>query len=114
MVVQRLARRWAWGPVVVAILLGDPTLAGRVPVTTDTLFRWASISKPLTTVASMQLVERGRWCGGKRLRDREIERRRVDISLSLLLSISLSLCLSLSPSLSPSACHGLSRKPCPS
>lgn len=28
-----------------------------IPVTADTLFRWASISKPLTAVAAMQLVE---------------------------------------------------------
>jgi len=28
-----------------------------VPVTNDTLFRWASISKPVTAVAAMQLVE---------------------------------------------------------
>ncbi|MEQ8317894.1 MAG: serine hydrolase domain-containing protein [Phycisphaerales bacterium] len=30
-----------------------------VPVTEDTMFRWASISKPVTAVAAMQLVERG-------------------------------------------------------
>lgn len=30
-----------------------------VPVTNDTLFRWASISKPVTAVAAMQLVETG-------------------------------------------------------
>ncbi|MCP3919043.1 MAG: beta-lactamase family protein [bacterium] len=29
-----------------------------VPVTGDTLFRWASISKPLTAIAAMQLVEK--------------------------------------------------------
>lgn len=30
-----------------------------VPVTNDTLFRWASISKPVTAVAAMQLVDEG-------------------------------------------------------
>lgn len=30
-----------------------------VPVSNDTLFRWASISKPVTAVAAMQLVETG-------------------------------------------------------
>ena len=28
-----------------------------IPVSNETLFRWASISKPLTAVAAMQLVE---------------------------------------------------------
>lgn len=32
----------------------------QTPVTSGTLFRWASISKPLTAVAAMQLVEQGR------------------------------------------------------
>ncbi len=32
----------------------------KVPVTTDTLFRWASISKTITAVAAMQLVEQGK------------------------------------------------------
>lgn len=32
----------------------------RVPVTSGTMFRWASISKTLTAIAAMQLVERGR------------------------------------------------------
>lgn len=32
----------------------------RVPVTTETMFRWASISKPVTAIAAMQLVEAGR------------------------------------------------------
>ncbi|MFI4882847.1 MAG: serine hydrolase domain-containing protein, partial [Phycisphaerales bacterium JB064] len=30
-----------------------------VPVTDDTMFRWASISKPVTAIAAMQLVEAG-------------------------------------------------------
>ena len=32
----------------------------RVPVTRQTMFRWASISKSLTAVAAMQLWERGK------------------------------------------------------
>ena len=32
----------------------------RIPVTSKTKFRWASISKTLTAIAAMQLVERGR------------------------------------------------------
>lgn len=31
-----------------------------VPVTTRTMFRWASISKPLTAIAALQLAEQGR------------------------------------------------------
>jgi serine beta-lactamase-like protein LACTB, mitochondrial len=33
---------------------------GEVPVTTDTMFRWASISKPLTAITALQLAEQGR------------------------------------------------------
>lgn len=32
----------------------------QVPVTTETMFRWASCSKPMTAIAAMQLVEQGR------------------------------------------------------
>lgn len=32
----------------------------KVPVTTHTMFRWASVSKPVTAIAAMQLVEQGR------------------------------------------------------
>jgi CubicO group peptidase (beta-lactamase class C family) len=31
-----------------------------LPVTTATLFRWASVSKPITAIAAMQLAERGK------------------------------------------------------
>lgn len=31
-----------------------------IPVTSQSLFRWASVSKPVTAVAAMQLVEKGR------------------------------------------------------
>ena len=34
--------------------------ASRAPVSNKTLFRWASISKPLTAVAAMQLVQQGK------------------------------------------------------
>lgn len=32
----------------------------KIPVTTQTMFRWASVSKPVTAIAAMQLVERGK------------------------------------------------------
>ncbi|MEO1279000.1 MAG: serine hydrolase domain-containing protein, partial [Planctomycetota bacterium] len=32
----------------------------KVPVTTETMFRWASVSKPVTAIAAMQLVESGK------------------------------------------------------
>lgn len=32
---------------------------GNVPVSSKTMFRWASVSKPVTAVAAMQLVEKG-------------------------------------------------------
>lgn len=41
----------------------------KVPVSGDTLFRWASISKPLTAIAAMQLVEAGRLDLDKDVRD---------------------------------------------
>ena len=31
-----------------------------IPVTTDTMFRWASCTKPLTAIAALQLAEKGR------------------------------------------------------
>lgn len=48
------------GVVARAFHLGLADREGRVPVGEGTLFRWASISKPLTAVAAMQLVEAGR------------------------------------------------------
>lgn len=45
------------------VLLKGYGLADRervLPVTTNTLFRWASVSKPITAVATMQLVESGK------------------------------------------------------
>lgn len=32
----------------------------QIPVTSDTMFRWASISKPLTAIAALQLAEEGK------------------------------------------------------
>ncbi len=32
----------------------------RLPVTAQTMFRWASVSKPVTAIAALQLVERGK------------------------------------------------------
>lgn len=39
---------------------GYSDLENNVPVTTDTMFRWASCTKPLTAVAALQLVEQGK------------------------------------------------------
>lgn len=48
------------GKIVYAAGYGRADVRRDVPVTAKTLFRWASISKPVTSVAAMQLVERGR------------------------------------------------------
>lgn len=47
------------GQVVYVRGYGFEDREARIPVTSRTLFRWASISKTLTAVAAMQLVERG-------------------------------------------------------
>lgn len=47
------------GRVVYTAGFGLADRENEVPVTDDTMFRWASISKPVTAVAAMQLVERG-------------------------------------------------------
>ncbi|MGI9519644.1 MAG: serine hydrolase domain-containing protein, partial [Pirellulaceae bacterium] len=39
---------------------GNENLAEEIPATTDTMYRWASVSKPVTAVAAMQLVEQGK------------------------------------------------------
>lgn len=39
---------------------GKRNVAGNVPMTTDAIFRIASMTKPITSVAVMQLVEKGR------------------------------------------------------
>jgi len=48
------------GVVVYCAGYGWADRENEIPVTTGTLFRWASVSKPLTAVAAMQLVEAGR------------------------------------------------------
>lgn len=47
------------GRVVYTAGYGLADRENEVPVTSDTMFRWASISKPVTAAAAMQLVERG-------------------------------------------------------
>ncbi len=39
---------------------GDADREQHVPVTTRTMFRWASVSKPVTAIAALQLAEQGR------------------------------------------------------
>ncbi len=45
--------------VIIEYYLGHEDLEEEVRVSKDTLFRWASISKPVTSIAAMQLVEKG-------------------------------------------------------
>jgi CubicO group peptidase (beta-lactamase class C family) len=40
--------------------VGTMTLGGEVPVRRDTIFRLASMTKPITSVAAMMLVEEGK------------------------------------------------------
>lgn len=48
------------GQVVYLRGYGHEDLEHEIPVTRDTLFRWASISKPLTAIAALQLAEQGK------------------------------------------------------
>lgn len=48
------------GKVVYQTAVGQQDVERKVPLSTDTLFRLASMSKPVTSVAAMQLVEDGR------------------------------------------------------
>ena len=48
------------GHVVYSKGYGFEDREAQLHVTTKTMFRWASISKPLTAIAAMQLVERGK------------------------------------------------------
>jgi CubicO group peptidase (beta-lactamase class C family) len=57
-VVTLLARK---GRVVNFDAYGYQDAAARTPVRTDTIFRLASMTKPVTGVAMMQLYEQGRW-----------------------------------------------------
>lgn len=47
------------GRVVHVALHGAADREQKLPVSRQTLFRWASVSKPITAVAAMQLVEKG-------------------------------------------------------
>ncbi|NRA56764.1 MAG: beta-lactamase family protein [Phycisphaerales bacterium] len=48
------------GRVVYTAGYGLADRENKVPVTTETMFRWASVSKPVTAIAAMQLVESGK------------------------------------------------------
>ncbi len=45
---------------IIELTLGMEDREAKVPISGATLFRWASISKPLTAIAAMQLVEAGK------------------------------------------------------
>ena len=51
---------WRKGEVVQVNTLGQRDIAKGLPMQRDTLFRIASMTKPVTTVAAMQLVEEGK------------------------------------------------------
>ena len=51
---------WRKGEIVQVNTLGYRDIAGRVPMTRDTLFRIASMTKPVTSVAAMMLIEDGK------------------------------------------------------
>ncbi len=57
------------GRVVYTAGYGMADREAEVPVTDETLFRWASISKPVTAVAAMQLVEAGKLDPSADIRD---------------------------------------------
>ena len=63
-----------WRPIATAssikVRSGWPTSARRVPLELDALFRIASMTKAITSVAAMQLIEQGRW--GSTIRRRSI------------------------------------------
>lgn len=48
------------GDEIIEVTLGLEDREAKVPISGATLFRWASISKPLTSIAAMQLVEAGK------------------------------------------------------
>ncbi len=54
-----LAAAVVWNGEIVEFHLGLEDREAKAPVDGDTLFRWASISKPVTAVAAMQLVRDG-------------------------------------------------------
>ena len=51
---------WRKGEVVRLDMVGKRDIAGGLPMQRDTLFRIASMTKPITSVAAMMLVEEGR------------------------------------------------------
>lgn len=51
---------WRRGEVVQVNALGQRDIAGGKPMTRDTLFRIASMTKPITSVAALMLMEEGR------------------------------------------------------
>lgn len=51
---------WRKGEIAQVNTLGYRDIAGRAPMTRDTLFRIASMTKPVTSVAAMMLMEEGK------------------------------------------------------
>lgn len=57
------------GRVVATMHFGHEDREGEVPASDDTMYRWASISKPITALLAMQLVEQGRLDLDRDVRD---------------------------------------------
>ena len=55
------ALAWRNGEVVHAAAVGRRNLANELPVERDTIFRIASMTKPVTTVAALMLLDEGRF-----------------------------------------------------
>ncbi|MDB5441992.1 MAG: Beta-lactamase [Phenylobacterium sp.] len=51
---------WRKGEIAQVNTLGYRDIAGKVPMTRDTLFRIASMTKPVTSIAALMLVEEGK------------------------------------------------------
>jgi CubicO group peptidase (beta-lactamase class C family) len=51
---------WRKGEIAQVNTLGLRDIAGQVPMTRDTLFRIASMTKPVTSIAAMMLIEEGK------------------------------------------------------
>ncbi|MDE2357222.1 MAG: beta-lactamase family protein, partial [Alphaproteobacteria bacterium] len=52
---------WRDGEIIDVACLGHRDIARGLPMTRDTLFRIASMTKPVTTVAALMLMEEGRF-----------------------------------------------------
>ena len=52
---------WRRGTVTAAASVGQRDLTTRLPVERDTIFRIASMTKPVTTVAALILLDEGRF-----------------------------------------------------